>query len=274
MYWAFKVSGIAGKLTGHKIVYNEHGLGLWRRRYHRFIIKFLSVFADKVITSCDKCKYYRGIRDKIKPNKLQTLYNSFSNDGCEDNSRIFTKLKKKGFIIGYIGRFNKVKRLEIFIEIAIELIGKIDNFKIILVGDGPERVLIENLIQKNNLEQFFYLPGFCDELLKYYKDFDIFILPSKREAFSIALLEAGASALPALAFDVGGNSEIIINKKTGYLIQDGMIGELVEKIIYLYQNPDIKIEMGQNAKKYISENFSIKKRINKLEKLYKKILSK
>jgi len=269
-YWASKVGGIPGKITGHKVIYNEHGLGLWRKWYHIIIVRFISMFADKIINSCNATKDVRQKREKINKEKLMTVYNSFQIEEMMARHQLIND--KRLFSIGFVGRFNHVKRLDIFIELANELKKEIKHFKIILVGDGKEKGRIDELIRINNLENYFITPGFVTDTASYYKKFDIFILPSKREAHSVALLEAGANGIPALAFNVGGNSEIIVNGKTGYIIPECNFTLMFKKIKKLYDLVDFRLEMGEFAKKYVQETFSINKRINNLISLYNKVL--
>jgi len=273
MFWAEKVSTLPGKLTGHKLIFNEHGLGLWRKWYHILVMKFISIFADKIINSCDATKNIRLKREKINKYKLITVYNSFE---LKTNKKDIGPLNQfsedeKEFIIGFVGRFNYVKRLEFFLQIAEILKDKIAKFKIVMVGDGEESKKIKEEILKRNLKNYFYIPGFVLNTAWYYNIFDIFVLPSIREAFSVSLLESGASGITTIAFDVGGNSEIIKDGITGFIIPDGDIDLLVKRIVYLYENPDKREMIGQSAKEYISSNFSIDKRVINLEKLYKEI---
>ena len=270
MFWAEKVSSLSGKLTGHKVILNEHGLGLWRKWYHIFIMKFISLFADKIINSCDATKSIRRDREKLNKNKLLTIYNSFELN-IDEYKEKFPEflLNKNSFIIGFVGRFNKVKRLEIFIKLAKRLEKKLSNFKIVLVGDGPEKVKLVKLIEKHKLESLFILPGFITNISNYYKSFNVFVLPSIREANSVALLEASSLKIPCIAFDVGGNSEIIQNNVTGFIIPDNEIDLLVEKILFLYNNSEKREKIGDVAGEFVNFNFSIERRIKKLEALYK-----
>lgn len=269
MFWAEKISALPAKLTGHRIVFNEHGLGLWRRWYHILIMKFISLFADKIITSCEATKKIKIEREKLDRNKIITIYNSLDNveeETGEVDIPDFMK-KKKQLIIGFVGRFNSVKRLSIFLDIAEHLRKVIPDFKIVLVGEGEEKEKINREIRKKNLKRYFYLPGAVLNIYQYYKAFDIFVLPSIREACSVALLEAGANGIPAIAFNVGGNAEIIQNGATGYIIANNDIALLTGKIVYLYENKEKKYEMGLAAKHYIKNNFSVSKRLDKLTKL-------
>jgi len=271
MFWAEIISALPGKLTGHRVVFNEHGLELWRRWYHILIMKFASLFADKIITSCEATKEVRIKRGKLNKNKLLTIYNSF-NIIKEEKREIYIPdflNKKENFIIGFVGRFNQVKRLEIFIDVAEYLRNVIPKFKIVLVGDGKEKDKINREIENKNLGRYFYLPGYILNIGQYYKEFDVFVLPSIREACSIALLEAGASGIPAIAFDVGGNPEIIKDGITGFIIPNNDIALLIRKIIYFYKNNQKRYKMGLVARNYIKNKFSEAKRLYKLTNLYK-----
>jgi glycosyltransferase involved in cell wall biosynthesis len=273
MFWAEKVCAIPGKITGHKVIFNEHGLGLWRKWYHILIMRFISQFADKIITSCQTNKNTRVNREKLNKNKIVTIYNSFDTINSEDNEseRPDFLMDGKKFTIGFVGRFNAVKRLRTFIEIAEQLKNIISDFRIVLVGGGEERRDIEEEIAKRNLKKYFHFPGFVLNTGQYYKNFDVFILPSRIEAFSIALLEAGSFGVPAIAFNVGGNCEIIQDGVTGYIISDNDFGQLLEKINYLYKNHDKRIKMGTAAQDLIKKKFSILKRLNELENIYNKL---
>jgi len=267
MFWAEKVASIPSKLTGHKLILVEHGLGLWRKWYHILIMKFIASLADKVLCTCESTLRIRIEKEGLNSKKLSILYNSFElteSTGIEMTQEI---KQRDYFTIGYVGRFNKIKRIKTFIEIAKKLRKNIEKFKIILVGDGEEKKRIEEEISRNHFNEYFSLTGFVLSPSQYYQSFDIFILPSKREAFSVALLEASASGIPCLAFDTGGNAEIIQDAKTGFILPDYNINQMVNKILLLYENPAIRKQMGIEAKRFVTERFSVERRISLFEKL-------
>jgi len=263
MFWAEKAAGLSGKLTRHKVIFNEHGLGLWRKWYHRFIMRTISMAAYKIINSCDATRNNRLTLERIKPGKLLTVYNSFDIPVQPVGNK-----KNNPFTIGFIGRFDPVKRLEFYIPLAKLLRDTIPGVKFVLVGDGPERGELEKSIKQNNLESHFTLTGYVLEPRNYLKDFDVFFMPSRREAFSVALLEAGALGVPSIAFKVGGNPEIIKDGVTGFIIGNHDIEAVAAKVIYLYQNPGEIIKFGQNAHQFVTGMFSVEKRIECLEKVY------
>jgi glycosyltransferase involved in cell wall biosynthesis len=96
-----------------------------------------------------------------------------------------------------------------------------------------------------------------DEIPKYFSAADIYAFPSRFENFSTTLLEAGASKLPSVCFDVGGNSEIIVDKKTGYIVDRKDFQNFWGKINTLLEN-DVQLKsLGQAARKRITEEFTL-----------------
>lgn len=265
MFWAEKIAAFAGRIFKQKIIMNEHGLGVWRKWYHRILMKTISISAHKIINCCDATKKNRLTLEKIKPGKLITIYNSID----INRKKTLPGEKNSRFTVGFVGRFDPVKRLEFYITLAKLLKRKIPDVKFVLVGDGPERENFEELVKQNHLENNFTLTGFVLEPWNYLENFDVFFMPSKREAFSIALLEAGAFSVPAIAFDVGGNAELIKDGATGYIIRNERIEEVADKVFYLYENPQEKIKLGNNAYWFVTGNFSVRQRIDRLEVVYK-----
>lgn len=265
MFWGEKVAAIPAKLTKCKLYFNEHGLGIWRKWYHTAIMRFISLFADKIINSCNATKNNRIKLDKIPQKKLITIYNSFD---LEKHKIENMKISKKKFTIGFLGRFHSVKRIPLFLRLADLLKDKIDNFEFVLVGDGEEKDNIIKELKEKYIDKYFVMPGFIINPIQYIKQFDIFFLPSEREAFSVALLEVSSQSIPSIVFDVGGNGEIIKDGETGFVLKNNDIQGAFEKILFLYSNPDVKNQMGHKAMEFVIKNFSVEKRITKLEKLY------
>ena len=268
MFWAQKVSALPSFLTGHKLVFFEHGLGLWHRWYHLLQMHLLSVFATRIVTVSRAKMDIKTNREKFHNKKIQIIPNSFTPAGNSISSK-----KDNGiFTICFAGRFNKVKQLHLLPLIAEILRTAKVKFTFVLMGEGQERENIKDLIQKKRLENYFELTGYIKNPQKIMMRADVFILPSKREDFSVALLEASSVGLPCLAFDVGGNREIIKDGNTGFIIPPFDIQVMAEKILYLIQDEHICKKMGTEAQKFVIENFSEKKRFERLDCLVKEII--
>ena len=222
MFKAEIVAAIAGKISGTQVILNEHGLGLWRRRHHIIAFRLATQLADEVFCASDASRYIRNFMEKIPAHKIRTVYNSFvpflpkkdGQSGAVLRKKIVSSLKinsENCIIIGFVGRFDAVKQLHLFVELAQKF--RDQNVVFVLVGDGNERDRIQKAIADKELSQKFYLPGFVHEPKEFYELFDIFVLPSKRESLSLSLIEAGGCGLPGVAFNVGGNREIISDRR-------------------------------------------------------------
>lgn len=168
--------------------------------------------------------------------------------------------KKKIIRIGTIGRLVWEKNFKQLIEIAKELKSKINlDFKISIVGDGPEYNIIKELIKKNNLEEIIVLKGEFDNtnIINFLSKLDIYIQTSVSEVSPLTIKEAMAASLPVISSDVGGINDIIRNNINGFLIQKNDTDQFVETIINIINLKDRKkYQIGKNARKSILKNFS------------------
>ena len=264
MFWAQKASPLPTLLTNTRLIFFEHGLGLWKRWYHILITKLASRFAEKIITVSRAKKKIKIEREGFSAKKIRVIPNSFNPANDSQNK---VDRQNNVYIIGFAGRFNAVKQLDLLIDVAIILREKIDEFCFCLLGDGNTRKYLEEMVRKNDLEKYFELPGYVSNIQEHLKDFDAFVLPSKREDLSVALLEASAAGLPCVAFDVGGNKEIILDNKTGFIIKPFDVKRFAEKLILLRENDQLRQEMSKEAQEYINKEFSKGRRLEKIKEI-------
>jgi glycosyltransferase involved in cell wall biosynthesis len=206
-----------------KTVFTIHGLSIldpnykknfWLKPIYWLIFKFLLSFVDvsvfvsnKNLEDAKKLKLvkngvviYNGIPEP------EFLEREIARKFFEEKIKI--DLKEK-FLIGSIGRLDYQKNYEFLIEVFPEILKIKPEAIAIIVGDGPERKKLENLIERTNLKEKIFLIGELKDASKYLKAFDLFILPSRYEGLSITLIEALFTQIPILASDVGGNEEIV-----------------------------------------------------------------
>lgn len=268
MYWALKVTGIPAFLTGHRLFFFEHGLGLWRKFHHLVLIRINEWFVERIIVVSSKKRGVKIDREKSKEEKIVIIPNSFRIEESSDiilNENFSDHHQVK---IIFMGRFNRVKQLHILPGVCKYLMSKgLESFQFVLCGSGEEEKHLNELIYKENVKEYFYLPGYVDNPFSFLKEGDIFILPSRTEDFSVALLEAGYACLPAVAFDVGGNAEIIKNGVTGILIPPFDKTSFALAIRKLVEEPDFRKRMGKNAHVYIKERFTEQHRKNRILEL-------
>lgn len=113
--------------------------------------------------------------------------------------------------------------------------------------------------------------GFQQNINKILNDSDIFVSPSKREGFSLALMEAMAAGLPVICTDIRGNNELIEDGINGFLIHDGEVERLKNKIITLIEDDELRSQISLNNLKKVKQ-YDIKQINSQMDRIYSKAL--
>lgn len=263
------ISALSSLFCNVKVVWHFHSHEYELPWFHRKAYKWLARLPHlKAICFVNKelIQHYQRSKFNFPRHKIKLLYN---------NATIHPPLEKKKenskIIIGYTGRLVSLKRVEYLVELAQYLVSnKFSDFQIRIVGDGDQRTMLEKESLKNGLQSYISFVGFQNDVEKYYTGFDLFVNPSREECLSIALIDAGMCGIPSVAFDVGGNNEIIPDSQSGYIVKTKE--EFFEKVLFLVKNKRLSDEMGKKATEHCLKHFSEDVHLQKLESLYKEVL--
>ena len=175
-------------------------------------------------------------------------------------------------IITHISNFRKVKRIDDVIN-SFNLINKKINSKLILLGDGPERIKAEKLCDVLNLNDKVLFLGASNETAKILCLSDVFILASTTESFGLVALEAMASSVPVVSTNSGGLPEVNIDGFSGYLSNVGDINSMAKNAIKILESSTKLINFKKNAKLQANK-FDVHNIVPIYEGVYKKTLEK
>lgn len=176
--------------------------GCFHNLLHRFNALFLPFFVTDFWTCSNNAnKWFYGTRI-MKKYKIQYIPNAIYCEKYIFNRKKRETLRKKydlsGFIVlGNVGRLSDQKNQIFLLDVFSDLL-KTDMYKIILIGDGEDRSMLENFARKNGLDKYILFLGNIKDVTDWYNVFDYFIFPSKFEGVSVALLEAQANGLPCI----------------------------------------------------------------------------
>jgi GalNAc-alpha-(1->4)-GalNAc-alpha-(1->3)-diNAcBac-PP-undecaprenol alpha-1,4-N-acetyl-D-galactosaminyltransferase len=233
---------IAAKLSRNKIIVSEHTnykrnekdwLGFFRKKIYPFANQVV------VLTNYDKKKYSTFL------NNVQKIQNPLV------LTQIHKNVKREQLILG-MGSLVKLKGFDNLIN-AFSKIDKKD-WKLIIVGEGPERNNLEILINKLHLENNVFLPGVTKDVEIYYKKASIFVLSSKIEGFPGVLCEAIGYGCAVLSFNcISGPDEIIDNNKNGLLVKAEDMEELSFFLEKLVINEKLRLDLSSHSQEIIKK---------------------
>lgn len=197
----------------------------------------------------------------IDVNKHNNQEKPFQRDSIAD---------KNEKILIHISNFRPLKRIVDVIKV-FEKVQKEIPSKLLMVGEGPERIKAQRYVKRNQLRNkvlFFGKSNEINELLCYS---DIFILPSEKESFGLAALEAMIHKVPVISTNAGGLSEVNINGISGFLSEVGDIDNMAKNTIRILSSPRIREKFQDGAYKQAIK-FDISKIIPLYESVYTRVL--
>jgi len=172
-------------------------------------------------------------------------------------------------LLVHTSNFRKVKRIEDIIKIFAKLKTQIPS-KLLLVGDGPERGPMEQLSRDLNLGEDVRFVGKLDAIEEVLSVADLFLMPSEKESFGLAALEAMACEVPVISSNTGGLPELNVQGVTGFLSNVGDVDDMVKNAIYILQDenlPTFKANALARAKEFDITNI-----VPMYERHYEKVL--
>src|SRR3989338_2730858 len=264
------------KLKNTKIVYRIGGWsfndpGTRWQKWSWIVLEWVSAKWKDVIIVNNQHDFDQAIKLKIKPRKKLTLvYNGIETYKLDlmdrDEARTKLEIPTDKYAVGTIANFYPAKGLEYFIRAAYYFQDN-NNVVFFIIGDGRERIDMEALIHELGLEKKFFLLGQLPDAFKYLPAFDQFVLPSVKEGFPWALIEAMAAKLPIVATRVGAVPEIIEDGKNGLIVEPGDPEAMAGKIKEIMDSSHLQKELGIQAHQTVLFKFELDKMVQQIEDL-------
>ena len=272
--WSTMVEGyVAARLAGiKKVVYSEHGRHYddleGKKRLKTKIKKYIFNHVDRLV--CVSQELRDEMAELYGINRgISVIVNGVDTHRFQPGSDTSLKqelgLAETDLIIGSVGRLAKGKGFD---QLIRAILAEDQPWHLVIAGEGPERQLLESIINQKAEKPRVHLLGSRDDIPKILKGFDLFVLPSFSEGLSNVILEAMASALPVVAYKVGGNQQLITEGKGGYLLPNRDINSMMNTLKSLTNCPSQIADMGQYNLKKVLNRYSMQAMANAYEQLY------
>ncbi len=172
-----------------------------------------------------------------------------------EEARAELSLPRDGYIFGTIGNFYPAKDLPRYLEACAMVRKTCPNVHFALIGDGPERTLIEDARKHHHLEDVVHLLGAREAASRYLLAFDSFVFPSSKEGMAFALLEAMTAGLPCIVTDVGANRWMLEDARWIVPAKDPV--RLAEAMQNAYHDRRRATEQGVRSRKLVETRFPV-----------------
>lgn len=255
-----------GRLAGiPNIIHSEHGFNVdeaastqWKRNAIRYLVYRL---VSKVIVVSDDLKQMMETQFRLKPSRVRFIPNGintdyFSGDNAQrENMRQVLGLDSKDLAVGFVGRLDPVKNLPLLLNVFENCLEKDQHFKLVLIGDGPEREWIEQALRKPLFRDRIVCVGQQQNVLPYLRAMDVFVLTSLREQMPMSMLEAMSVGVPVVATAVGEIPTILKGNKAGFVSDISQAPKNLTSALLKLRDPGLRLQMGESARTIVVSRF-------------------
>ena len=268
--WAGFVTKI---MSDAKLIWSRRDMGILRDSKHHVAYRLMSRIPDRVFAVSEEVRQHCVEVDRIKPSLVETIYNGI--EVADWDAASHPAKPPAAPVIATVGNIRRVKGHDLFIKAAASVVAQFPQVSFNIAGDVLESdyfAELQALIGGLNLSNHFHFVGGVANLREYLSTADIFVLPSRSEGFSNAIVEAMAASLPVVATNVGGNAEAVTDGVSGLIVPPEDPAALAAAITRLLSDPGEAREMGAAGKKLASEKFTTDAMMHQITLAYASVL--
>ncbi len=266
---------LLSKFLGVKHISTCHGF--FKRRFSRILFP---CWGERVIAISEQVKEHLIVDFGLSGDKIILINNGIDVDKfmpADQREKIEAKSRlglSAGPVIGILARLSDVKGHEYLIE-AMKVVSVFSSeAQLLIAGAGKMEEKLRRISGSLNIGKTIFFITKTVDTREILSAIDIFVMPSLKEGLGLALMEAMASGLPVVGSNVGGIKTLIKDGRNGILVEPGDSAGIAKAIVGLLSDPGKSAELGLNARKYISEEFSQEKMVLETERFYTECLRK
>lgn len=255
--------GVVRKYTDAPVLVTVH----WRPEHRRSFGR-LSDRVEGIIATSEAVRRQVVDECSVEEEKVSVIHNGLNLERIETHP-IFCSAQP---VVGCVGPVEDDRGQEWFVKAAARLLDSGRAAQFVIAGEGNELPRIRKLVRKLGLQgHFTFVSGFSryEEILD---ALDVVVQSSLVDISGYSILEAMGHGRPVIAFDTGTAREILEDHGTGRVVARGDVQELADAIAEITEQTDMAREMGERARRRVSENFNVKKIARETSGLYQRLL--
>ena len=273
-----RLAAIKARKRGTKIYYTAHGFHFYKgASFKNWVLyypveKWLSKFTDILITLNNE-DYERSLKFNAAKSVLmsgvgiKTEEFGLLPDSEKVSLRKSMSIGEKDQVLMYVGELTKRKHQDFLIRMVAELVKKESGLHLVLAGGGDSADFYKKLAEKLNIESNVHFLGFRNDVKELLSTADIYVSSSRQEGLPVNIMEAMASGLAVVSFDIRGNKELVIDGKGGYLVELDNLDSFKEKLMVLLNDTALNSGMAEFNRERIVQ-FNTSYNVSDMRKLY------
>jgi glycosyltransferase involved in cell wall biosynthesis len=265
--------------SGPVIVHHLHTTDRSFKLRNRKIESLLSLCTDRIICVSQAVSQFAVESLGVHPQKIRVIYNTAfaveDNPAVRKSARqaVLPGVPKGDFVIVSVASLTANKGHDVLLLAMKNLVARHCAVRCVIVGEGPERPVLESRIDRLGLRSHVFLAGLQLDVLPFLRMADVAVLTTVgREGLSVALIEGAAAGLPLVGSDLGGIPEVIKHEANGLLFSPGIPEALAKALCRLITDPGLRERMGRKSRAIYRERFSHEIMIGQIEQTYDEIL--
>ncbi len=278
-YFADIVGIPVARLNGLPSLSTCHGYipSTWKVQLYNALDRIALKFGTQVLAVSEAIKQDL-VHAGLSPGRVQVVVNAVGPATDRDMTHANREAGRKShgicstdFVLGYVGRLSAEKGLKYLLTACAELVTSGVPLRALIIGEGPQRNELGQLSRQLGLADRVVFVGFQEDVVQWLSCMDVFVLPSLNEGTPMALLEAMAHGVPAVASAVGGVPQVIKHGETGILVSPGRAEEISKATLALFGDPAARQKLAENALVLVRTRYGVEQWIGRIEIEYQSL---
>lgn len=256
---------------------HEHGEIFCGGRYviYRWLLRLLSGRISKIVAVSEATKKQLAETCGLSKDKIAVIPNfvDFEVFDCSkyhrESVRSQLNFHSEHLVVGFVGRLDYSKGCDVFVETASILLRQNRAYRFLVVGDGPQRDLLEGQARNLGISDYIVFVGMVENPAPLMRAMDIAMVPSRREAFGMTTVEFMAMSVPVVVSNIGGLKELVIDGQTG-LRAESSGEDFAQAVCRLVMDFALRNEVAAEALRSV-QKYSVGAFMNNIESLYQNV---
>ena len=266
---------LAARLAGVPVVVStRHNDDPFRRRWPlSFMLRIISRYTDHFLAISERVRSFTIEAEHAPVSRVDTVKYGLSSGAETLPLDVRAEFGiPAGPLLACVARLTVQKGHRWLLPAFRAVVDEFPHATLLLLGDGPLRTKLEQLVAKLGLIERVIFAGWRTDVSALLPGTNLFVLASEWEGFGLALLEAMAAALPIVATRVGAIPEVVVHDETGWLVEPNNTAAFADATISALRAPEQMVAFGNRGRARLQAEFSLQRMVSETEQVYTRLL--